>query len=57
MHYYFIKSQFSWCSYQWLSLYAAITDSDFIYKMENKNKKKKEENSPHGKEKLLQYEL
>lgn len=32
MHYYFTKSQFSWCSYQRPTLYAVITDSDFIYR-------------------------
>ena len=36
MHNYFTKSQFSWCSDQWPTLYTEITDSDLIYKKENK---------------------
>lgn len=40
MYNYFTKSQFSWCWDQCPTLYAAITDSDFIYKKEKKKQER-----------------
>ena len=47
VHYYFTKSQFSWCSYQRPTLYAGLTDLDCIYKKGETSKKISQKNSQH----------